>query len=78
MSQAERVEEQGKEFGGFEASLDGFVGNNHNGGEWKEAYDRTLPKNFDKSEDHPVDTFTHNVIKNYAIEGVTKEGTPNG
>ena len=37
---AHKVEETGKNFGGFEASLDGFVGNNHNSGEWKDAYER--------------------------------------
>ena len=75
---ARRVEETSKDFAGFDAGLHGFVGNNHNGGEWKDAYERVLPGNFDNSNDHPVDTFTANVIKNYATEGVTKEGKPDG
>ena len=74
----EKVEETSKDFAGFDAGLHGFVGNNHNGGEWKDAYDRVLPQNFDNSDEHPVDTFTANVIKNYATEGVTKEGKPDG
>jgi len=53
-----RVAETDKSFGGFEASHNGFVGNNHNGGEWMDAYSRDIPNNFDASDDHPVDAFT--------------------
>ena len=74
----EKVEETSKDFAGFDAGLHGFVGNNHNNGEWKDAYERVLPGNYDNSDDHPVDTFTANVLKNYATEGVTKEGKPDG
>ena len=73
-----RVEETSKDFAGFPASDHGFVGNNHNNGEWKDAYERVLPGHFDSDEGQHVDTFTRNVIKNYATEGVTKQGKPNG
>ena len=73
-----RVEETGKNFGGFEAGLDGFVGNNHNSGEWKDAYDRVVPGNFEDGDGHQVDAFTRKVIKDYSTEGVTKEGKPDG
>jgi len=73
-----RVEETGKNFGGFEAGLDGFVGNNHNSGEWKEAYDRNLPGNYEEADGHQVDAFTKKVMKDFATEGVTKEGKPDG
>ena len=66
-----RVEETKPGFGGFDASLHGFAGNNHNGGEWKEAYERNLPTHYYDSENSQVDTFTRNVLKNYATEGVT-------
>jgi hypothetical protein len=46
-----RVEETKPGYGGFDAYLHGFVGNNHNGGEWKEAYERTLPVHYYDSED---------------------------
>ena len=62
-AQQRRVEELGKNFGGFEAGLDGFVGNNHNDGQWKDAYDRVLPGNYEANEEHAhVDTFTRNVL----------------
>ena len=73
-----RVEELDPTFGGFPASLHKFVGNNENGGQWKDAYTRVLPGNLDGEDGTPVDTFTANVIKNYATEGVTKEGLPSG
>jgi len=79
-SLAHRVEETAPGFEGFPASLDGFVGNNHMDGQWKDSYARVLPGNLDAGLDgddnHPVDTFTANVIKTYATEGVTKEGLP--
>ena len=73
----QRVEETNPSFAGFDAGLHGFIGNNHNNGEWKDAYDRVLPGHFDQSDDHPVDLFTRNVLANYATEGVTADGLPN-
>lgn len=57
--------------------MSGFIGNNHNGGEWKDAYTRELPGNYNEEDQTPVDTFTRNVIEKYATEGVTAEGKPN-
>lgn len=57
-----KVEETSKDFGGFDADLNGFAGNNHNNGEWKDAYSREIPQNFAEDEDHPVDKFTSNVM----------------
>lgn len=76
--QSHRLEETQPEFEGFPASLDGFVGNNHNEGQWKDSYDRVLPGHLNDDDGAPVDKFTANVIKNYATEGVTKEGMPSG
>ena len=77
--QSHRVEETQSDFEGFPASLDGFAGNNHNEGQWKDSYDRVLPNHLDDCDgSSPVDKFTANVIKNYATEGVSKEGRPNG
>ena len=73
-----RVEETASDFEGFPASLDGFVGNNHNDGQWKDSYERVVPGHLNDDEGVPVDKFTANVIKNYATEGVSKEGLPNG
>jgi hypothetical protein len=71
MAQARRVEETDPNFEGFHADLDGFVGNNHNDGAWKEAYERTLPGNFVEGDENAVDKFTANVLQKYATEGVT-------
>ena len=70
--------ETAKDFAGFPVEMHGFVGNNHNGGEWRDAYTRVVPHNFDTDDDHEVDGFTANVLKNYATEGVTETGKPNG
>ena len=55
MAQARRVEETGADFEGFHADQHGFVGNNNNNGEWKDAYERVLPGNFEEGDDHAVD-----------------------
>ena len=58
--------------------MHGFVGNNHNNGEWRDAYERRLPQHLDDNDlEQPVDTFERNLIKKYATEGVTN-GKPNG
>ena len=49
--------------------MDGFVGNNNNGGQWKDAYFRELPpQHVDNDGVQPVDTFTRKVIRNYGFE----------
>ena len=64
-------------FAGFDAKLSGFIGNNYNKGEWKDAYTRVVPANYNDSDEHPVDTFTREILQKYATEGVTAEGKPN-
>ena len=76
--QTEKVEETAADFEGFKADLHGFVGNNNNNGEWKDAYERKIPENFSAEDEHHVDTFTKNVLEKYATEGVTDGGKPNG
>ena len=77
MAQSHRVEETQPDFEGFHADQHGFVGNNYNKGEWKDAYERVLPGSFEEGDDHAVDKFTQNVLQNFATEGVTPEGKPN-
>ena len=62
MAQTRRVEETQPDFEGFHADLDGFAGNNHNDGAWKEPYQRELPGNFIEGDEHAVDKFTQNVL----------------
>ena len=74
----ERVYETSPDFKGWPVSMHGFVGNNHNNGQWMDAYERRLPLHLDDADlSVPVDTFQRNLIKNYAREGVTA-GKPNG
>ena len=43
-----------------------------------DSYARQVPGNFVSDEDNEnVDSFTSNVIRNFATEGVTEEGKPN-
>ena len=74
-----KVAETAEGFGGFPVSMHGFIGNNHNNGEWRDAYERKIPGNYqvDENNEH-VDQFTANIMRNYATEGVTKDGKPNG
>ena len=76
--QTGKVEETAADFEGFKADLHGFVGNNHNEGQWKDAYERKIPENFNNDDDHHVDNFTKNVLERFATEGVTDGGKPNG
>ena len=57
-----KVEETSPDFEGFHASLHGFVGNNHNDGQWKDSYERKIPENFNSEDEHHIDTFTKNVL----------------
>ena len=71
-----KVEELKDEFQGYTPSYDGFEGNNHNGGEWRDAYKRVIPEHF---TGETADTFTAKMIKEYAFEGKDKDtGKPNG
>ena len=76
---ARRVAEMAEDFEGWPADMHEFPGNNNNGGQWRDAYVREIPGNFVVDEDnHHVDTFTANVLQNYAHEGVTADGKPSG
>ena len=68
------VSETQSDFTGFTPDMHGFEGN----GEYKDAYQRNIPAQFLDQEDESVDQFTKNVMQNYATEGVTKDGKPNG
>ena len=75
---ASRVYETSPGFTGWPVSMHGFVGNNHNNGQWMDAYERKLPPHLDDADlTQPVDTFLRKLILNYAHEGVTA-GKPNG
>ena len=41
-----KVEETSGSFAGFDPERNGFIGNNHNGGQWVDAYNRVIPKDF--------------------------------
>ena len=77
--QIDKFEEGLDNWHGYQPWYSGFEGNNHNDGNWRNAYDRneTLPSHFKGEEG--VDTFTRKMILEYATEG-TDELThePNG
>ena len=63
-------------FQGYTPEYSGFEGNNHLGGEWRDAYERVVPEAFQGEQ---RDTFTAKMIEKFAIEGQDdKTGTPNG
>ena len=53
----------------------GFGGNNHEGGNWRDAYEREVPEHLTGDT---ADTFTQKMIKEFAIEDQDEEGKPNG
>ena len=63
--QVDKVEEVMPHFKGYTADYSGFEGNNHNGGEWRDAYERQLPEHFTGDT---ADTFTQKMIRDFAIE----------
>ena len=71
-----KVEEVMDHFGGYTADYDGFIGNNHEGGEWRYAYNREVPEQF---VGNTADTFTGKMIRDFAVEGHDDStGKPNG
>ena len=63
-------------FHGYQPWYDGFIGNNHNGGEWRDAYERVVPEHFTGDD---RDTFTAKMIKEFAEEGKDEDThKPNG
>ena len=61
-----KVEEMLPNFHGYTPEYSGFEGNNFNGGEWRDSYNRTVPEVFTGDT---ADTFTQKMIKEYAVEG---------
>ena len=51
----EKVEEVMPHFEGYHAAYSGFEGNNHNGGQWRDSYERVIPENLTGDT---ADTFT--------------------
>ena len=73
-----KIEEKKDTFGGYTVAYSGFEGNLQ-GGEWRDAYERTLPERFDLDVGAQADSFTGHMIKDYAVEGQDKDtGKPNG
>ena len=71
-----KFEEKLPGFHGYTVEYDGFEGNNHQDGQWRDAYNRVVPTAFTGDE---RDTFTAKMISQFALEG-TDEDThkPNG
>ena len=71
-----KIAEKDDNFHGYQPWYDGFEGNNHNNGEWRDAYKRVIPERFEGDE---RDSFTAKMIKDFAEEGKDKDThTPNG
>ena len=64
------------DFHGYHPWYSGFEGNNHAGGEWRDAYHREIPQHY---QGEGVESFTKKMLTDFAIEG-TDEDThkPNG
>ena len=70
---------------GYHPKYHEFPGTVNEFGNFMDPYERTLPERFTGDEaidSYPVDKFTQNLIKNYAVEGVdgmkVKSPKPNG
>ena len=74
--QMRKVDESKPDFHGYQPWYSGFEGNNHNNGEWRDAYERVVPERFTGDT---ADTFTAKIIKEYATEGKDEDThKPNG
>ena len=74
--QTHKVMEDLDNFNGWEAHMDEFPGTVNEHGSWFEPYTRQVPERFEGEAaevEVPVDKFTQNMIKNYAIEAVDKD-----
>jgi len=67
---------------GWHPTMHEFPGTINENGNWVDTYDRAIPDPFqgDSADTsyYPVDTFTQNILKKYAVEGVSgkKEKDP--
>ena len=79
--QTEKIVENGDQFQGWHAHMHEFPGTINQNGNFMDSYTRTIPERFqgDSAEDgyYPIDTFTQNILKTYAIEGVTGQKQKN-
>mmetsp|Transcript_16890 Transcript_16890/g.25983 ORF Transcript_16890/g.25983 Transcript_16890/m.25983 type:complete len:184 (+) Transcript_16890:26-577(+) len=59
-------------FGGWEPHMHEFPGTVNEYGNYMDSYNREMPERFaeEDTNGHPVDKFTQNLIKNYAVEGI--------
>ena len=71
--QTEKVLENAPTWNGWSSHMHEFPGTVNQNGNFMDSYERNLPHPFvgNAADDgyYPVDTFTQNMIKNYAIEG---------
>lgn len=70
-------------FTGWEPSHHDLPGTQNEFGDWIQPYSRKIPERFEDpaADSYPVDKFTQNMLKNYAVEGIDnkdKDPRPNG
>merc|ERR1719230_732712 len=79
---AQRVIESGDDWDGWGAHMDEFPGTVNDLGNFMDPYTRVVPEhltgNTAISGVGSIDLFTENVLKNYAVEDKTEDGTPTG
>lgn len=77
--QTEKIVEKLPNWEGWHATFDKFPGTVNQHGNFVDGYTRVIPDPFvgDAAETdyYPVDTFTQNILKKYAIEGLTDKKT---
>ena len=69
-----KIVETAQDWDGYHAHMHEFPGTVNEYGNFMDPYTRVLPKRFQgdaaESNYYPVDTFTQNMLKKYAIEGI--------
>ena len=76
MVQTDKVIESLPSFNGWGPEMEDLPGTVNEHGSWIEPYKREVPERFQgdaADEGYPVDKFTQNIIKNYAVEVVAKD-----
>ena len=81
--QTDKILEKLDNFTGFEHTQDGHPGTQNEFGDFIQPYDRVIPERFEDpaADSYPVDKFTQNMLKNYAVEGIAdkdEDPKPNG